>query len=428
MTEILIILVLILANGVFAGAEIAVLSLRKTRIQALVDEERAGARSLVALREAPERVLATVQIGISLVGASAAAFGGQLLADDVASVVGPLFALEADTAANVGLAIVVTLVSFASIVLGELVPKSLALHVSERYALLIARPMRLIAQIFRPIVWLLTSVSNVLLRPFGDRTNFSEARFSPDEIRQLVHEAAQAGSLDTQAGELASRAIDLADLPASAVMVPRNRIIGLDVTSSRAEILAVVRRAFHTTLPVYEGSLDNVVGMLHTRDVLLAAVDGAEIDLRALVRPVLFVPETQLAGHVLRHLQARRTRVAMVVDEFGGVAGLVTIEDVVEEIVGDIVGSGGEAEAGLREVDGTFLVRGDTALRELDRVLGIDLDEETEYSTVAGLCIDLHGGIPTKGTVIEGPGGTRFEIVDATPQAVRQVKVRPPAA
>src|SRR6266508_1505932 len=204
--ELAIIVALVLLNGVFAGAEIAIISLRATRLSQLVDEGRASARAVKRLRDEPERFLATVQVGITVVGATAAAFGGaalaQRLAPHLASV--PLVARYAEALA---LALVVAIVSFLTLVLGELVPKSLALRASERYALLVARPLLALSELARPIVWFLTAVSNVVLRPFGDRTTFSEARLSVEEIEQLVDEAGKAGALDAPTAEITSRAL-----------------------------------------------------------------------------------------------------------------------------------------------------------------------------------------------------------------------------
>lgn len=237
--EILIILALVLANGIFAGAEIAVIALRKSRLAQLVDEGRAGARSILALRNEPERFLATVQVGITVVGATAAAFSGASLAARLTPVLERVPAIS-HVAEDVALAIVIAVVSYLSLVFGELVPKSIALRASEAYALLAARPLRALAWLARPLIWFLTSSSNLVLRPLGDSTSFTESRLSPDELQQLVEEAAKVGSLDEGTSEIASRALDFGSLTAADVMIPRNRVNGIPRNASPADVRRIL--------------------------------------------------------------------------------------------------------------------------------------------------------------------------------------------
>ena len=221
--ELVIILGLILVNGIFAGSEIAIVSLRRTRLQQLVDEGRRGAQTLAALRGEPERFLATVQVGITIVGTTAAAFGGSTIAVHLEPLIASVPWL-ADEAEEIAFAAVVALISYLSLVLGELVPKSLALRVGESYALMMAKPLLALSWIAKPVVWLLTASSNVVLRPFRDRTNFMEARISKEEILQMVDEASKAGTLHEHASEIASRALAFDKLPLRDVMIPRDRI------------------------------------------------------------------------------------------------------------------------------------------------------------------------------------------------------------
>jgi putative hemolysin len=218
--ELIFILGLILANGLLAGSEIAIVSLRKTRLRQLVDEGNRRASNVIALQEQPERFLATVQIGITMVSATASAFGGDRLKDRLAPIIEPV--VGAVYAHEVALILIVVVMSFTSIVLGELVPKSLALRSAEAYAMLVAKPLLGLSYISRPFVWLLTSVSNLILRPFHDQTTFTETRHSAEELQALVEEAGEAGEVDKGAGEIASRALEFGDLTAADIMVPRN--------------------------------------------------------------------------------------------------------------------------------------------------------------------------------------------------------------
>jgi putative hemolysin len=420
------VLALVVANGVFSGAEIAVIALRKTRLAQLVEAGSHSARAVKRLRDHPERFLATVQVGITVIGSTAAVFGGASLAGGLEPWVARVPAL-APYAANLALALVVALVSYLSLVIGELVPKSLALRAAERYALVVGRPLLGLSWLARPIVWLLTASSNVLLRPFGDRTNFSEARLSAEELEQLVDEAGKAGALDAPTAEIASRALAFRDLTAADVMVPRARLAALPRDASPDELKRMLLEEGRARMPVYDGTLDNIVGYVMAKDLAAMAWEKELIVLEDLVRPVHFVPESARAVQVLRDLQRRRTQIAVVVDEHGGVAGLLTLEDLVEELVGEILGEQEQAEALWSvEAEGRALVRGDAPLREVNRALGLDLPEGDGYTTVAGLCIALAGTVPERGARLRTGDGTEIEVVEATPRVVRRVRIVAP--
>ena len=428
LVEIAVILALVVANGVFSGAEIAIISLRKTRLAQLVEEGRGSARAVKRLRDDPERFLATVQVGITIVGSTAAAFGGAALAGRIAPYLAQVPLVD-DHAGPVALALVIVIVSFLSLVLGELVPKSMALRAAERYALVVGRPLLALSALARPVVWLLTAASNVVLRPFGDRTTFTEARLSVEEIEQLVDEAGRAGALDAPTAEIASRALAFRDLTASDVMVPRSRIVALPRTASPDELKRRLLEEGRSRMPIYDGSLDEIVGYVVAKDLAAMAWERQLLVLHDLIRPVLFVPESARAVHVLRELQRRRTQLAMVVDEHGGVAGLLTLEDLVEELVGEIVGEREEPEALYQpEPGGTALVRGDAPIREVNRALDLDLPEGEGFTTMAGLCIALAGSLPERGTRLRAPDGTQVEVLEASPRLVRVVRLWPAAA
>ncbi|MBN1210716.1 MAG: HlyC/CorC family transporter [Myxococcaceae bacterium] len=417
---------LVLANGIFAGAELALLTLRKTRLRELLDEGSRGARVIEALRSNPERLLATVQIGITVVSATAAAFGGASLAEPLGGFLAGL-GLGQQAAESVAFALVVGFISYLSLVLGELVPKSLALRFAEQYALLIARPLYGVSWLMRPLVWFLTASSNLLLRFFGDRTNFSEARLSPEELQQLVEEASKTGSLDPRAGEIASRAFDLTDLTLSAVMVPRSRIVALRRYSSSEEIRQVLLEHGHSRVPVYEETLDNIVGYVIAKDLLSVAWEGTLIVLEDVLRPPYFVFETMRAMDALKELQRRRMQLAIVVDERGGVQGLVTMEDLVEELVGDILSESETPEEFIRrEGPHQAVVQGTASLREINRALGLALEEGEGYSTLGGLCSARTGAIPEVGTRLTLEDGTVLEVLDSTPRRVRTVRIHLP--
>lgn len=428
--EVLIILGLILLNGVFAGAEIAILSLRRTRLAELVEEGSRAAAAVARLRESPETFLATVQIGITVVSSTAGVFGGAAMASEVA----PWFAMVpqlAPYAEELALGSVVALVSYLSLVLGELVPKSLALRAGESYALGIGPPLATLAWAARPLVALLTASSNVFLRFFGDSTTFAEARLSREEIQQIVDEAATAGSVDVEAGEIASRALEFSSLDAYTVMIPRAEMVSCARTATRADWWAIARRTPHSRLPVWEGTPDNIVGVVRVRDVLAAlapeAGDGASdavVDLGPHLLPVPFVPDSMPATALLRKMQKERAHLALVIDEQGTIVGLLTIEDLVEEVFGDILSERERPDDDLtREPDGAWRVAGRAAIHKVNRELGLELPEG-DFSTVAGLCLSLAGQLPARGSVLHTEDGVSLEIVDVTPRAIVAVRLR----
>jgi len=313
-------------------------------------------------------------------------------------------------------------------VLGELVPKSLALRNAERYALIVGKPLLVLSHLARPLVWLLTTTSNLVLRPFGDRTTFTEARLSAEELEQLVAEAGKAGSLDAPTAEIASRALAFRELDAADVMVPRSRVVALPRDAPPEELKRLLLEEGRSRMPVYDGTLDDVVGYVMAKDLAAMAWERQLVVLADLIRPVHFVPESARAVQVLRDMQRLRTQIAVVVDEHGGMAGLLTLEDLIEELVGEILGEAEEAEDLIRrEPSGSAVVRGDVPVREVNRALGLALPEGEGYTSVGGLCVALAGSVPERGARLVAGPGIELEVLEASPRAVRRVRIMPPA-
>ncbi len=421
------IIALVVSSGIFAGAEIAVVALRKTRLMELAEDGHESARLLLVLREEPERFLATVQVGITVIGATAAAFGGASIAQKLAPLLerAGWFDEHAD---DVALAIVVAAVSYLSIVIGELVPKSLALRAAERYALLIARPLYWLSWLARPIVWLLSKSANLMLRPFGDTTTFTETRHSAEEVQQIVEEATKAGTIHPEAGEIVSRALELPELRARDVMVPRQDVIMIEKAAARDEINKVVRQYPYSRFPVYEERRDNVIGYVSVKDVLGTVLDQKPVNLAEILRPPYFVPDVKRAVELLKEMRHRRTPFAFIVDEQGGIAGIVTLEDLVEELVGDIFSEHTQQVPQLirQETGGSAVVSGAAPLRDVNRSLALELPEEGDFTTVGGLVLSLAGRMPNAGDVLTLPSGLTLEVVDVSPRRVRSVRIRPP--
>lgn len=427
-SELAIILALLLVNGVLAGGEIAVIAVRSTRLDELVNGGNGAARAVRTLRAHPERFLATVQIGITVVGATAGAFGGATVAAELTPVLARVDAL-APWAPQLSLALVVTLVSYFGLVVGELVPKSLALKAAEPYALFIGRPLLWLSTVARPLVWFLTASSNVVLRPFRDRTSFIEARLSPEELTDMVEDATKAGTVNAHAGDIAARALRLPELTASDVMVPRLSVVTLPLDATLDEVRQRVSDSGHTRFPVVEGGVDHVVGYVSVKNVLGAVWSGAEFALEPLVRPAYFVPMTKSAVDLLTEMRTRHLPFGVVVDERGGMAGIVTLEDVVEELVGEIFSEHVRRvpEFFHREADGSVTVLGTVTVRDINRELDLELPEDGDWTTIAGLCLALAKRIPSKGERLSTDDGVVLEVVDASPRRVRSVRLHLPA-
>lgn len=426
LTEFLIIFLLIFVNGLLAGSEMAVVSVRKTRLTALAEGSARRARALVNLRSNPERFLATVQIGITVVGTTAGAFGGSALAKHLEPLVSHIPGL-APYAYDVSFGLVVAMVSYLSLVLGELVPKSLALRAAEPFALLMARPLIALSWLARPLVWLLTASSNLVLKPFADSTTFTESRLSREELQELVDDAVKTGALDQHTSALASRALEFDQLTGSDVMVPRNRMVALPINADSDLIRRCLLEERRSRIPVYEGTVDNVVGYITDKDVLALAWEGRLIVLKDVVRPIRLFLESTPASQLLQFMQSERQRLVLLVDEHGAVAGLVTFEDLVEELVGEVFSEHDrQAPPIVIEPSGALLVRGDVPLRDLGRELGVELQEPDGIRTVAGLCSALAGGVvPQRGARLADKSGVVIEVLEATARAVRRVRVSP---
>ena len=422
-SQLLIVVGLLMANGLFAGAEIAVLSIRKTRLREFIRRKDRRALAVKALRDTPERFLATVQIAMTTVGTAAAAFGGARMEHELEPTMAKI-----GLGAGSSLLIVIVFVTFLELVIGELVPKSLALRYSDRYSFFVARPLLWLSSIMRPLVWVLTMVSNFFLRFFGDRTTFSEARLSKDELQQLVEEAAKTGSVDPRASEIASRALGFGEVTVAEVMVPRNRVVALRRGAPPEEVQRVILEEGHSRMPVHDGNIDNIVGYVVARDVLALAGEKGLVVLEDILRPAHKVPESTRALDLLREMQRRRTQMAIVVDDNGGLSGLVTTEDLIEELVGDIMSEDDVPEQYFtREPGGTILVQGWAAVRKVNRDLHLDLPVGKDRTTIAGLCMSLAQAIPQAGERLTTDNGTVLEVIEASARRVRRVRIHPVA-
>lgn len=425
MTEVIIIFVLLLANGLLAMSEIAVVSARRARLKQLADGGNAGAHDALKLAATPSQFLSTVQIGITLVGILAGAFGGATLSAPLAALLAQA-AFLAPYAEQIAFAIVVLLITYFSLVIGELAPKRLALTNPERIAALLAPPMRVLSRATAPLVRLLTlstdAVMALLRMPLTNTQSVTE-----EEIKIMIDEGAATGVFAATEREMVGRVFRLGDLDANALMTPRPEIAALDLDDSEDILRGKLAQHNHSRFPVVHGNLDNVLGIVKTKDLLALALTGKPLDLRAVLQPALFVPEGMAALDLLEKFKTERTHIAFVTDEYGSVQGVVTINDLAEAIVGDVPLSDERVIAEIRRrEDGSWLVDGKAPLHEFKEKLDIKtLPDEAEgrYQTVGGFVMAMLGRIPQAGDHFEW-SEWRAEVMDMDGRRVDKVLVQ----
>ncbi|HUV04572.1 MAG TPA: hemolysin family protein [Armatimonadota bacterium] len=401
--SLLLIGVLILLNAFFAMAEIALVSVRKTRIRQLVEEGVPRARTVQRLLEDPTRFLATVQIGVTLVGFFASAAGAVTLGKPL----GDLFqripiGIIAGNAGIIAVVAVTLVIGFLSLVIGEISPKSLALQHAERIALWSAGPLMFLSYVTSPFVKLITWTSNALVRPFGGTASFAPPILTEEELKMLVEAGEEEGVLEEEEKEMIHSIFEFTDTVVRKVMVPRTDIRAVEVNSNIDELLDVIMKAGHSRIPVYEESIDNIAGVVHAKDLLRALHEnGREVTIRELMRPPYVIPENKKVDELLAEFKRSKVQMAIVVDEYGGTAGLVTIEDLLEEIVGDIMDEY-DVEGPLVEIidENTMVVDARTPIDEINEQMDLTLPEE-EFDTIGGLVFGLLGRQPEQGETIE---------------------------
>ncbi len=420
-----VIFLLILANGFFAAAEIAVIATRGTRTD---PAGRRGARSTAALarlKNEPDRFLATVQIGITFVGTLASAIGGagatQLLKPHLQSLPIPY----AETWGNYAAILIAVLpIVYLSLVLGELVPKSLALRYSERIAFFVALPIDTISRSTSFLVTILTRSSNTVLRLFGGKETGTASFVSEEEVKALIREGTAKGIFDETEKELIHSVFDFVDTPVRAVMVPRTEIHAIDIRTEPADILLNFVDSGFSRLPVYENDLDQIMGIVYNKDILRAMQANEPIDLPGMMHPPFFVPSSLPISQLLKDLQRRRMALAMVVNEYGEVEGLATLEDIIEEIVGEIRDEYDAEERGPVErlPDGSLVVSGSALLKDLQSDYELPFEESVDYHTLAGFVLAKLKRIPRGGEKIE-TDGHRLTIVDVEGRRIVKIRV-----
>jgi putative hemolysin len=407
LVELAIIVLLVLLNGVFVAAEIALVSLRPSRVEQMIEDGRRGAGRVRRLTSDPGRFLAVIQLAITFIGFLASAFAGVSLATYLTTFLVGLGVSE--TYASVGSLLAVTiLLSLFTIVFGELVPKTLALAHPEAFALRLARPVDLLGRALRPLVAMLTAATRAISRLFGAEVT-TEAQITAEELRLIVERGGEQGILEAEEEQMINAVIELGDRRLHEVMVPRIAIVALPASSTFDEAIDRIIEEGHSRVPVYETSVDEVVGILYAKDLLpfLKTSVAERPSLRSLLRTPVFVPESMTIDDLLHEFQRRKVHIAIVLDEYGGTAGLVTIEDLLEEIVGEIQDEYDVEEPLVEQLDDRRVrVDGRASVDDLVELwdIKLQLEDEDEYDTVGGLVYHRIGGIPQPGDEIHVDG------------------------
>ena len=429
--EILILAALILLNGLFAMSEIALVTARRARLQALVDSGDAGAAAAIALNEHPTRFLSTIQVGITSIGVLSGIVGEAALAEPLARWIDGFKLIEPETARILATALVVVLVTYFSIVFGELVPKRIGQLTPEKIARLVARPIRGLAAIAHPFVRLLSASTEVLLRLLGARTT-ADTAVTEEEIHAMIEEGSESGVIDEQERAMVRNVFRLDDRQIASLMTPRSDIVYLDLDDGIDENLKKVVDSDHARFPVCRSGLREVVGVVSARQLLKQAVQGEKMSLDTAQQPAVFVPESLTGMELLENFRATSSHVALVVDEYGEVQGLVTPQDLFEAIAGEFKTPSPEDAWAVQRKDGSWLLDGLIPVPELKDRLELERVPEEDYgryNTLSGMLMLLLGRVPHTADVAEWEGW-RFEIVDMDHKRIDKVLATrlPPAA
>ncbi len=402
-TELLFIVLLTILEGFFVASEIALVSIRRSRVEQLIEEGNRGARRVRRLLDDPGRFLAVAQIGLTFLGFFASAYAAVSLVDRLTGLLEQIPAIEA-SAAGISLVVVTILLALFTIIFGELVPKTLALAHPERFATTLSGPIDVIGRVLGPLVSFLTWVTRAVTSPFGNVTEASQ--ITAEELRLIVERGGQQGILEAEEEQMINAVIELGDRRLHEVMVPRIDIAALPATATFEQAIDTIVEEGHSRIPVYEASIDEVLGILYAKDLLQYLKESAapRPDIRAILRAPLFAPESMSIDDLLHDFQRKKVHIAIVLDEYGGTAGLVSIEDLLEEIVGEIQDEYDvEEEMIVRLSDDEIRIDGRVAVDELADLFGITLvlEDEDEYDTIGGLVFHRIGRVPVPGDSIE---------------------------
>jgi putative hemolysin len=422
--EIIAILLLLIANGIFAMSEIAVVTARKSRLQELANKGRATARAALELANAPNPFLSTVQIGITLVGILAGAFAGGALTEWTAARLSAI-AVLAPYSRSIALGIVVLTITYFSVIIGELVPKRLALGHPESIAMFMAPSMRLLLTVCTPLVHLLGISTDLVFRIFGKRFD-EQSSVTEEEIKTLVRQGTAAGVFEESEQDMVEAVFQLSDKSARALMTPRTQIVWFDVNDSTERIRTKVADSGHSRFPVCTGSLDNVIGVVQAKDLLASFLSGKKVDPQGSMQQPVFVPRSMPALLVLDHIKQAGSHIVLVVDEYGGIEGLLTHHDILEAIAGDMpLGKTPPEPKAVQRKDGSWLLDGMLSVDEFKEIFNLENlpgEKKDTFQTLGGFIFTQMGRVPSVSESFDW-NGLRFEVVDMDGKRIDKVLV-----
>lgn len=419
--EFLLLILLILLNGVFAMSEIALITARRARLVRLAEDGDGAAVAAIELHDEPTRFLSTVQIGITSIGVLSGIVGETVLAEPLAAWLHGM-GVEQDSAEVAATGLVVALITYVSIVIGELVPKRIGQFNPEGIARLVARPMRLLAVVTRPFVRLLSLSTDTLLRLLG-QNEMPDQGVTEEEIHAMIEEGSESGVIEQQEHQMVRNVFRLDDRQVGSLMIPRSGITCLDLERPLEENLACIAGSEHSRFPVCRGGLDEVLGIINTKQLLKQHLQGGPVDFQALMQPAVFVPETLTGMDLLEHFRASGSQIVLVVDEYGEVLGMVTLQDILEAVTGEFRPHNQEDAWAVQREDGSWLLDGLIPVPELkDRLELKEVPEEDKgrYHTLSGLIMWLLGRLPGTGDIATWEGW-RLEVVDLDGKRVDKV-------
>lgn len=421
--EAFLIAILILLNGFLSGTEIAVVTARKSTVRQMADAGKRNAKILLKLKEEPNRFLATIQIGITVVGVLASAVGGATAIRVIEPALREIPLRPVRMASeSLAIAIVVVAISYFSLIFGELVPKSIALAHPETIGLWTARPIDSFSKVAAIFVKVLTFSTSLVLRPFGGRAFTERAYVTEEEVKLLIQEGGKHGIFEPTEEKILQSIFEFTDMSVREVMVPATQMVTIPIGMSSAEVLKLIEEEQFSRYPVYGKELSDIRGILYAKDFLTLVAKTGQVDISKIIKPPFFIPETMKISLLLREMQRKRVHMALVVDEYGGISGLVTIEDLLEEIVGEIRDEYDVESPVIQLKDRTFLIDASISLRDLKEDYHISLPESPEYETLGGFLMTLLQKIPQTGDVVEAEG-KRIRILEMLGRRISKVKL-----
>jgi CBS domain containing-hemolysin-like protein len=419
---------LVFLNGFFVAAEFAIVKVRGSQIEI---KAKTGSRVAKVARHITHHLdgyLAATQLGITIASLGLGWVGESVMTDIVVRFFG-LFQVAIDVQAGGAMETVTHIIAFSAItvlhiVFGELAPKTLAIQRPVGVTMSISLPLRFFYVVFKPIIWLLNNFANLVLKLFGIRTiDGHEIHHSSEELQYLLDQGKESGALDTTEHELIKNVFDFNERVVKNIMVPRTKISGIEISTAPKEVLDTVIKEGYSRIPVYDDTIDKIVGIIHAKDILPLVASGKELVLADIIRKPFFIPETKKINDLLSELQQKRMQIAIVLDEFGGTAGMVTLEDIMEELVGEIQDEFDEEKPIVERVSDTeFIVNGSASIYDINGFLPHDLPEDRDYDTLSGLISDISGKIPEVGERRHFYGYT-FTVLKKTEQNIESVKL-----